>query len=166
MSRPTPGAAALRRAMHLQLMTGRALLVLAELSERATIAGDTRALESLEPKQRGLLEQSSAHEFARRMAAAELAVALGLDGAATLKTLLGALLPGEAAQLIALRSQILDVNRRLERINASNARLLRNALGYVQFNLNALTSAALKPAKYGVNLAQISAPSFYVDSKA
>ena len=54
----------------------------------------------------------------------------------------------------------------MESQNQCNARLLENALGIVKFNLESLTTAALRPARYGVNMARLEAPSFYVDSKA
>ena len=158
-------AAALRRIMQQQLSTGRSLLALAELSEKAIIEGDTRQLEALVPQQRILIEQQLAQENARQQATAELSAKLGLNQAPTLTTLLPELSPGEAIALASLRTQILATQRRMESQNHCNAQLLENALGFVKFNLEALTSAALRPARYGVNMAQLEAPSFYIDSR-
>ncbi len=62
--------------------------------------------------------------------------------------------------------QVLETQGLLDVVNARNLRLLDNALEYVRFSLEMLTTAALKPARYGTNLAQIAAPTFYIDSKA
>ncbi len=152
--------------MQQQLATGRSLLALAEVSEKAIIEGDTRTLETLVPQQRILLEQQLAQENARQQATAELSAKLGLNQAPTLCTLLPELSPADAVALAALRTQILATQRRMESQNHCNAQLLENALGFVKFNLEALTTAALRPARYGLNMARLEAPSFYVDSKA
>lgn len=166
MARQIASAAALRRTMLQQLTTGRALVALAEMTERALIAGDPARLETITPQQRALLEQQAAHEAARQQATAELSARCGMTGAPTLTGLLPALSPVDAQALAGLRARILETSRRADSLNRSNARLLENALEFVKFNLQALTSAALKPARYGVNLAQLAAPSFYIDSKA
>ena len=166
MSRPTAFASTLKRIMQQQLATGRALLALAEDSERAIIAGDTRTLDSIVPQQRTLLEQQSQHENLRLQATAELTARLGMDQEPTLSSLLPLVSPSDAVALAILRTQIMAIHRRMESQNKCNAQLLDNALGFVKFNLEALTTAALKPARYGVNMAQLSAPSFYIDSKA
>lgn len=163
---PPAFAAALRRIMQQQLTTGKTLLALAEVSEKAIVEGDTQKLETLAPQQRILLEQQIAQENARQQAACELSARLGLEQAPTLTTLLPMLAPSDAIALAALRTQILATQRRMESQNQCNAQLLENALGFVKFNLEALTTAALRPAKYGVNMARLEAPSFYVDSKA
>jgi len=163
---PPAFAAALRRIMQQQLTTGRSLLALAEVSEKAIVEGDTQRLETLAPQQRMLIEQQIAQENARQQATAELSARLGLEQAPTLTTLLPVLAPADAIALAALRTQILATQRRMESQNQCNAQLLENALGFVKFNLEALTTAALRPAKYGVNMARLEAPSFYVDSKA
>ena len=72
----------------------------------------------------------------------------------------------EQEPLRRLRLQLIDIHQQLERSNRRNRLLLENALDFVRFSLDALTTAALQPARYGTNLAQIAAPSFYIDSKA
>ena len=163
---PPAFAAALRRIMQQQLTTGRSLLALAEVSEQAIVEGDIRKLETLAPQQRTLIEQQIAQENARQQATTELSARLGLDKAPTLTTLLPELTPADAIALAALRTQILATQRRMESQNQCNAQLLENALGFVKFNLEALTTAALRPARYGTNMARLEAPSFYIDSKA
>lgn len=164
---PRPAfAAALRRIMQQQLTTGRSLLALAEVSEKAIVEGDTHKLEALAPQQRTLIEQQIAQENARQNATAELTAKLGLDETPTLTTLLPELAPADAIALATLRTQILATQRRMDSQNQCNAVLLENALGFVKFNLEALTTAALRPARYGTNVARLEAPSFYVDSKA
>ncbi|HLJ55958.1 MAG TPA: flagellar protein FlgN [Chthonomonadaceae bacterium] len=163
---PPAFAAALRRIMQQQLTTGKSLLALAEVSEKAIIEGDTGKLSELVPQQQALLEMQIAQEKARQEAATVLSTRLGLEDSAPLSTLLPELAPADAIALAALRTQILATQRRVESQNDCNRRLLDNALSFVKFNLEALTSAALKPAKYGVNLTRLEAPSFYIDSKA
>ena len=58
------------------------------------------------------------------------------------------------------------MHQQLEIVQARNRRLIDNALEYARFSLELLTEAALQPARYGANLARISAPTFYIDSKA
>jgi len=152
--------------MQQQLTTGKSLIVLAQLAERAIIAGDTAKLEALEPQQRMLLEQQIQQETARQKLTAEIAALLKIDRAPTLTELLPRLPRSEAEPLALLRTDILKTQRRMEKLNRSNALLLENALEFVRFSLNAITTAALKPARYGVNMARLSAPAFYIDSKA
>ena len=152
--------------MQQQLTTGRALLSVAELSEQALIAGDTDRLSALTPQQRILMDQQAGQETARQQAAADLSAKLGLESESALSAMLPRLAPADAVALATLRAQILATQRRLETQNHCNAQLLENALGFIKFNLEALTKAALKPARYGVNMTRLSAPSFYIDSKA
>lgn len=166
MPRPNSNAAALRRIMQQQLATGKTLITLAEASEQALIEGNTAKLEALAPQQRGLLDTQITQEMVRQQVTRDLSQMLGVERAPTLSALLPALPRTEAMALDTLRQQILETERRMDILNQRNGILLENALGYVKFSLEALTSAALKPARYGVNLARLSAPSFYVDSKA
>jgi flagellar biosynthesis/type III secretory pathway chaperone len=152
--------------MQQQLTTGKSLLALAQVAERAIIAGDTQKLEEIEPSQRILLEQQAEQETARQKVTADIAAALKIDRAPTLSTLLPNLAPSDAEPLAKLRSEILQTQRRMDKINRSNAVLIENALEYIRFSLGAITSAALKPARYGVNMTQLAAPAFYIDSKA
>ena len=166
MSLPQANARNLRRIMHQQHKTGGALLALATESERSIIDGDTRKLAEIEGRQRALVDQSAAQETGRQEATADLAAKLGMDPDATLSMLVPVLSSTDVIALTTLRAQIVAVQSRTETQNRCNARLLENALGFVKFNLEALTTAALRPARYGVNLARLEAPSFYVDSKA
>jgi hypothetical protein len=166
MPRPNASAAALRRIMHQQLTVGKTLVVFAQAAQQAIIDCDVVKLEALAPQQRGLLDQQSAQETARQQITCELSRLLGQDCVPTLSSLLPAFPPAEAKALELLRGQILETERRMQVLNRSSAILLDNALGCVKFGLETLTSAALKPARYGVNLAQLSRPSFYIDSRA
>jgi flagellar biosynthesis/type III secretory pathway chaperone len=165
-ARSNASPAALRRILQQQLSTGRALVALAERCERALIQGDTQMLDTLGPAQRSLLEQQAAQEAVRRQVTAELAGRLGLETVPTLSELQPSLPQSDADALSDLRDQILAAARRMDALNQGNSLLLANALEFVKFSLGALTTAALKPARYGVNFAQIATPSFYVDSKA
>ena len=79
MAQTTASASALRRLMQQQLTTGKSLLALAQLTERAIIAGDTRKLEALEPESRAYTGQRRA-EYALYRGLVHLA--LGDRGAA------------------------------------------------------------------------------------
>jgi flagellar biosynthesis/type III secretory pathway chaperone len=166
MERNTASPAALRRLMQQQLMTGKSLIALAQHAERAIIAGDIKKLQDLEPQQRMLLDQQIRQESARQKMTSEIAAQLKIDRMPTLLELLPRIPREDAVALASLRSEILKTQRRMDRINRSNAMLLENAMEFVRFSLNAITSAALKPARYGVNMARLSAPAFYIDSKA
>jgi flagellar biosynthesis/type III secretory pathway chaperone len=166
MPRPNVSLVALRRVLQEQLVTGRALVALAEASEQALIEGDALKLEGLASQQRTLLASQMEQETARQQVTRELSSALGQVRVTTMSALLPALPAVDAAPLELLRRRILDTERRMELVNQRNARLLENQLDFVKFSLHALTSAALRPARYGVNLAQLAAPSFYIDSKA
>lgn len=166
MPQQNGSAATLRRIMQLELTTGRALVALARNAQRALVAGDPGQLDVLQPQQRSLVERQIALEAERQHATASLALRLGLDGVPTLSDLLRLLGPADAAALAALRTQMLQTERTMAALNQSNTELVESALGFVKFSLNALTTAALRPARYGVNMNQLAAPSFYIDSKA
>jgi len=123
-------------------------------------------LPALEERQRQVLEQQRHQETARIAATRNLAWGLGLERVPPLSELLEALTPQDAGALAQLRDKLLDTHTQLERLNARNRILLNNMLEYVRYSLDVLTSAALQPARYGTNLTQIAAPSFYIDSKA
>jgi flagellar biosynthesis/type III secretory pathway chaperone len=166
MPRPNFNTAALRRILQQQLGVGKELLALAGTMEQALIAGDVAALEALQPKQRKLLEEQTAQETARQQVTLGVSYALGMDRVPTLAAILSALPPAEAMALETLRRRILETEQEMEIVNTRNGRLLENALDFTKFSLDLLTSAALKPARYGTNLAHLAAPSFYIDSKA
>jgi hypothetical protein len=166
MPRPNASGTALRRIMQHQLSTGKILVALAEAAQQAIIDGDIVRLEELAPRQRGLLDQQIAQERARKQVTTELSHLLGQDCVPTLSSLLPAFPPAEAKALDMLRGQIVETEQQMQTLNRSCAILLDNALDCVKFGLEAITSAALKPARYGVNLAQLSRPSFYIDSRA
>src|SRR5690242_18647118 len=84
LARSNASIAALRRTMQQQLATGSALMVLAQIAEKAIIAGNALELETLTPRQKGLLDRQIALESARQQITLELSNALGMDRAATL----------------------------------------------------------------------------------
>jgi hypothetical protein len=166
MPRPTTSIATLRRILQQELLSGKILVALAEESSVIIIAGDASKLPAIEERQRKVLEQQRHQETARIAATRNLAWGLGLERVPPLSELLKALTPHDAETLAQLRSNLLETQSQLERLNARNRLLLDNMLEYVRFSLEVLTSAALQPARYGTNLTQVAAPSFYIDSKA
>jgi hypothetical protein len=166
MSRPTHNLLTLRRVLQQELALGKRMIALAETMTDLLVNQETERLAALEAEQRECREQHEALEQARIAVTRSLAGALGLEGLPTLSELLPLLPAREQEPLKRLRSELLTMQETLARLNARNRRLLDNALEYVRFSLELLTSAALQPARYGTNLASVAAPTFYIDSKA
>ena len=166
MARATSNIAALRRILQQEVISGNSLIALAEEASASIINGETDKLAPLEQRQRQVLDQQRIQESARISATRDLAWGLKLDRVPPLSELIGVLPPTDASDLAKLRGQLLELHTHLERVNSRNRLLLDNMLAYVHFSLDVLTSAALQPARYGTNLTQVSAPTFYVDSKA
>jgi hypothetical protein len=142
------------------------LVELSEAESEAILANDIARLSTLELELRQRLEEQEALETSRLLAVRDLAFALNLEGLPAFTTLLSCVSAREREILTRLRAQILDAQARLDALTKRNRALLNNVLEYVRFSLAALTEAALSPARYGTNLASISAPTFYIDSKA
>jgi hypothetical protein len=166
MSRRNTNSTTLRRLLQEELTLSRHLLALAEEQTDVIVANDVKGLTRLQGEQQRCLNQQRALEKARIAAVRDLAWATGLDRVPTLKNLLPGLPAREQQALEQLRLQLLEVHSGLDRVHARNRYLLENALDYVRFSLEALTSAALQPARYGTNLTRVTAPAFYIDSKA
>lgn len=166
MPKPTTSLVTLRRILQQELLSGKTLIALAEEAGEAIIAGDAERLPAIEARQKQALEQQRAQETARIAVTRELAWGLEIQRLPSLSELMQALPPREAESLSLLRTQLLETHLRLEKVNSRNRLLLENMLDYVRFSLQALTTAALQPARYGTNLTQVAAPSFYIDSKA
>src|SRR5689334_2131625 len=133
--RYSASVAALRRTMQQQLATGNALVVLAQIAEKAIIAGNAPELDTLTPRQKALLDRQIALESARQQITLELSHALGMDRAATLSMLLPALPRVEASALQSLRREIVETERKMDALNRRNALLLEHALEYVKFSM-------------------------------
>ena len=166
MPRPTTSIATLRRILQQELQTGKSLVSLAEEASAIIIAGEAEKRPALEARQRQVLELQRVQEAGRIAATRDLARGLGMERVPTLSELLKALPPQQATALSHLRARLLDTQAQLVQLNARNRLLLDNMLADVRFSLEALTTAALQPARYGTNLTQIAAPAFYIDSKA
>lgn len=166
MPRPHTNSSALRRILQQELLVGRRMVALAEEESEALIAGDVPRLTPLLIEHQQTLEQQEVLETARQSATRELAWACGQERATTLLDLLPALPAREQDALSQLRVQLLETHGQLEVLNRRNRDLLETSLDIVRYSLDALTSAALQPARYGTNIARIAAPAFYIDSKA
>ena len=166
MPRPNTSPAALRRILQQEATLGKRLLALAQEESEVIIADNVPRLTVLQAEQQQCLKEQESLEQARMIATRDLAWALGMERAPTLLGLLPALPIPHQAELRALRAELLALHQQLEIAQARNRRLIDNALEYVRFSLDLLTDAALQPARYGANLARLSAPTFYIDSKA
>jgi flagellar biosynthesis/type III secretory pathway chaperone len=166
MSRPATNPATLRRILQEELQLGNRMVTLAEAETEAIIANDIVRLNALEAELHRCVKQQSAQEKARIAVTRELAGMLGLERVPTLLDLLPLLPPREQEALQRLRAQLLETQETLQNLNQRNRVLLDHALEFVRFSLELLTTAVLRPARYGTNLASIAAPTFYLDSKA
>jgi hypothetical protein len=165
MSKPSLNTVALRRVLQQELMIGQRLVELSQAESEAIVANDITRLSMLELEMRQRLEDQEKLESARLVAVRDLAAALGMEGIPTLSLLLPRLPRSEREALSRLRVQILETQTTLDTLTARNRNLLGCVLEYVRFSLRMLSEAALTPARYGTNLAALSAPTFYVDSK-
>lgn len=156
----------LRRILQQELLLGKQLVTLAEEETDVIVRDDPPRLQELQLEQQKLFHNQIMLEATRVSATRDLAWKYGLDTLPTLSVLLGAMPEREREPFVRLRKELLDVQDRLDRIYKRNRLLLENALEYVRFSLELLTTATLMPARYGTNLASIDAPAFYIDSKA
>jgi hypothetical protein len=161
----------LARALQQDLLLGRKLLGLTEQQAEALRNHEPQQVQELLAAGEIVAAQQLEAGRQRTEAVRELARALGLkpDGGSSLPPLsdLALHLPlPDAHRLLALRTEILAVEERLREAGERNRALIQNALDFVQFSLQALTGAALKPAKYGMNPNALAAPIFYLDHKA
>ena len=166
MPRPNTSPVALRRILQQELALGKRLLNLTQEESDVIARNDVPRLNALQAEQQQCLAEQSALEQARALATRELAWNLGMERPPTLSALIAALPAREQPDLRSLRADLLTLHQQMEIVQARNRRLIDNALEYARFSLDLLTDAALQPARYGTNLARISAPTFYIDSKA
>jgi hypothetical protein len=166
MPRQTTNTVSLRRILQQELLIGQRLVEISQAESEAIIANDITRLSALELEMRQRLEEQEKLESARLIAVRDLAWALGMEGIPTLSLLLPHLPVVERDGLSRLRVQILETQSTLDALTVRNRSLLDCVLEYVRFSLRMLSEATLTPARYGTNLAAISTPTFYVDSKA
>lgn len=161
---------ALVRALQRELLLGRRLLALAKAQTEALVHNDVARVGTLEAEGRALVEQQAAAGQRRMAAARTLASVVGCETDADrpvppLAQIVLRLPLSEGRSLIALRNEILAVEREIQTVNARNRPLLENALKCVEVSLYALTRLALRPASYGANPDAVAAPTFYIDEK-
>lgn len=166
MPRPNTSPVALRRILQQELALGKRLLALAQEESDVIVRNDMPRLTALQAEQQKCLAEQSTLEKSRVLATRELAWTVGMERPPTLAGLIAALPAREQPDLSRLRADLLTLHQQMEIVQARNRQLIDSALEYVRFSLELLTGAALQPARYGTNLARISAPTFYIDSKA
>ncbi len=166
MPKTVPNTSTLRRILQQQLAIGKRLETLAVETAEAIVLNDVTRLSAIGAEQRQCVSQQATLEESRMAAARELAWAMGCERVPTLSELLPLLPTREQEPLNRLRLQILETATRLNAQNERNRVLLDNAIDIVRFTLDLVTTTALRPARYGTNLAALAAPTFYIDSKA
>lgn len=160
----SPGG--LRRVMKQQLCRAGQLLDLAHQLNHALQDDDVTELQDICLQQQVCLKSLDTLEKARIGIVQRLTVTSAAEKPCTLEQLMPHLPNNDRNALTAIRAEMMHIRENLELLQQQNRMLLTNAVHIVEFSLFALTEAALQPARYGTNLAQIAAPSFYVDSKA
>lgn len=161
---------ALARALQRELLLGRRLLALAKAQTEALVHNDAARVGALAAEGRALLEQQAAAGQQRTEAARALASVVGHEIGADrpvppLAQIVLRLPLSEGRSLLALRNEILAVEREMQAVHARNRPLLENALKFVEISLYALTQLALRPTRYGTNPDAVAAPTFYIDEK-
>ena len=158
--------ALLRRNLQQELVLAKRWLVLSQQESDALIRNDVQQLDGLQEALQRCFAEQEALEQARQLTLREMATALGISSPIKLPALIQSLPARDRSELAALRSQLLAVHRRIEIVQACNQRLLDNALEYVRYSLELLTDEAIRLPRYGYNLTRISAPAFFIDSRA
>ncbi len=166
MASLTSQVSSLRRILAGQLQASLQLKRLAEDLSQALVAGRPDLISAAQPDQRRWIETQTALEAGRAALAGEIARTLGVPTPGTLLEVLRLLPPVERRDLVTLRRRLLAAQRELVQLSEQNQLLLETALDITQVHLQAITTAVLKPAPYGANLAQIRSASFYIDSRA
>lgn len=166
MPRPDTNPQPLRRLLQQELTLGNRLLAILQEETDVIVKNDITRLSALQAEQQQCLKEQTVLEKSRETTTRDLAWALGMERVPALPTLILALPDRDQESLRRLRTELLAVSQQLEIVQTRNRSLLENALDYVRFSLDLLTEAALQPARYGANLTRISAPTFYIDSKA
>lgn len=165
MPRPNTNVNTLRRILQQELALGRRMASIAQEETDALVNNNAALVAILEAELRQCTTQHAVLETARANTVRELSWALQMESFPTFGNLLAALPSRESESLEKLKDEILTIQRALEILNSRNRILLDNLLEYVRFSLDAITTAALQPARYGVNLVRIATPAFYVDSR-
>ncbi len=165
MPRPNTNISTLRRILQQELALGKRMALITQDETDALVENNAALVATLESELRQCMSQHAVLEACRVNAIRELAWAMQMQTLPTFGNLLAELPAKDSESLEKLRDEIMNTQRVLEILNARNRVLLDNLLEYVRFSLNAITSAALQPARYGSNLVRIATPAFYVDSR-
>ncbi len=165
MPRHNANIGTLRRILQQELSLGKRMAALVQEETDALVANNAEVVSIIEAELRACTAQHMLLESARITTIREIFRGLQLESAPTFSNLLAVLPPKDSFSLEKLRADILITQRTLEALNSRNRLLLDNLLEYVRFSLDAITSAALQPARYGSNLVRIATPAFYIDSR-
>ena len=165
MPRPNTNVSTLRRILQQELALGKRIAALTRQETEALVENNPVIVASLEAELRHSMTQLSVLETGRISAIRELSWAMQIQALPTFGNLLASLPAKDRESLEKLRDEIMSTQRVLEAQNSQNRVLLDNLIEYVRFSLDAITTAALQPARYGANLVRIATPAFYVDSR-
>jgi flagellar biosynthesis/type III secretory pathway chaperone len=131
------------------LQVYRAILELSRQKRDILVAANAKELEIITGKEEALILQAGKLEGLRQNVLQELSSALMVSVAdLTLMQLIDLADPATSQQLAKLQAEFAKLTGELAPINDLNARLLQQALTYINYNVNILTQNAMGPT-YG-----------------
>jgi hypothetical protein len=162
-------AQALHRALKQQLSLGHKLAECFRSLSESIVSRNVDQVVALVDECGRIQAKDALAEQARRNASASLAIAVGMktdEEPPSLSQLTRRIPPSDAATLRAVAREIRALDAELRANMEQNRTLLQNALEFIEFSLNAITSAAMQPLGYGANRAVAITPTFYLDQRA
>lgn len=161
----------LRATLLEDLALGRRMLANSEAQREALVANDHRRVSEISAQGQDITAMQTANGFRREAAIRLVALSCGIECAdgetlPRMPDLILHLPHSEARSLLALRTSILEAEKKLRDANGLNRTLVQNALDVVQFTFHALTDLALRPSTYGANPNRLISPTFYLDHRA
>lgn len=165
MPKPQANLTMLRRILQQEVLNGKRLIELTTAQTDAITRREMSRLSHLEMEMRQCLDVQETLDVSRTTTTRDLAVSLGMETVPNLSGLLPKLPQRDRVVLSQLRTQILEIQAKLDTISARNKALIYTALDFVRFSLDILTEAAFQPARYGTNPASLAVPTLYIDSK-
>jgi hypothetical protein len=164
-SRTERAARELFAVMERELDLARKMLALAGAQSDALAAHDMARLMATTDQVRTLTARQEELEHLRQAAVSGF-VAEGICAQPTAAELAEQLPSAERIRLLALRTELLDVEHALTALTNRNHRLLENAQDVARTSLDLLVRIATAPARYGANPDAMRTPTLYLDQRA
>ncbi len=160
----------LRDTLQYDLTLARRLVEVAHALSRALVDADPERVAQLQAVADTVSERQESNDQRRLAAARSLADAVGIgvgseERAPSLLHIARALPGAEARPVVEIRERILGLHLELTAINERNRRLIENLRAATCFTMEALVSAASRPATYGP-AGPSKAPTVFIDQAA